>query len=71
MADCIEITADNVPPEPELSFGDYTPGRFMYILRNIKVLPEPIPAKGRQGPWTPEPDVLAQLEQFYREGVQT
>lgn len=41
-----------VPPdEPELSFGDYTPGRYAWILANVKALPEPIPAKGAQGFW--------------------
>ena len=39
------------PDEPELSFGDYTPGRYAWILANVKALPEPIPAKGAQGLW--------------------
>jgi hypothetical protein len=39
------------PPEPELSFGDYTPGRYAWILTNVKALPEPIPAKGALGLW--------------------
>lgn len=41
-----------VPPEePELSFGDYTPGRYAWILTDIQPLPEPIPARGMQGLW--------------------
>ncbi|MDD5367443.1 MAG: ASCH domain-containing protein [Anaerolineaceae bacterium] len=41
-----------VPPEePELSFGDYTTGRFAWVLANVKPLPEPIPAKGALGLW--------------------
>jgi hypothetical protein len=36
----------------ERLFGNYAPGRFVWLLDNIKQLPEPIPAKGRQGFWT-------------------
>jgi hypothetical protein len=39
------------PPDPELSFGDYTPDRYAWILGNIQPLPEPIPAKGSLGLW--------------------
>jgi activating signal cointegrator 1 len=39
------------PGEPELSFGDYTPGRFAWILANIKPLPDPVEAKGMLGLW--------------------
>lgn len=35
----------------EYLFGDYTPGRFAWILKDIKPLPEPIPAKGAQRIW--------------------
>lgn len=35
----------------ELAFGDYTPRRYAWILEDVKQLPEPIPAKGRQGLW--------------------
>lgn len=39
------------PPEPERSFGDYGPGRFAWRLENVRMLPEPIPAKGALGLW--------------------
>jgi hypothetical protein len=39
------------PDEPELSFGDYSPGRFAWLLASIKPLPEPIPARGALGLW--------------------
>ena len=40
----------DVPPlEPELSFGDYTPGRYAWVLRNPRLLATPIPCKGRLG----------------------
>ena len=32
-------------------FGDFTPGRWLWFLEDIEKLPEPIPAKGRQGLW--------------------
>lgn len=39
----------------EYVFGDYTPGRYAWILEDVKQLPEPIPAKGHQGLWNWEP----------------
>lgn len=44
-----------MPGEPELSFGDYTPGRFAWMLEDIKMLKSPIPAKGHQSLWNWEP----------------
>lgn len=37
--------------EKEEAFGDYTPGRYAWILEDIEMLPEPIPAKGQLGLW--------------------
>lgn len=36
----------------ELLFGDWTPGRFAWEIKNVKLLPEPVPMKGAQGLWT-------------------
>lgn len=44
-----------MPGEPEISFGDYTPGRYAWILEDVRQLPEPIPARGQQGLWNWEP----------------
>lgn len=33
-------------------FGDYSPGRWAWLLEDVRVLPEPLPAKGRQGWWS-------------------
>lgn len=33
------------------AYGDFASGRFAWLLDNIKPLPEPVPAKGRQGLW--------------------
>lgn len=39
----------------QLPFGDFTPGRYAWLLTDITPLAEPIPAKGRQGLWEPTP----------------
>jgi hypothetical protein len=41
----------------EILFGDYTPGRFAWEFANMRMLPEPIPAKGAQGLWNWNGDV--------------
>lgn len=46
-----QITASNIPNEPERSFGDYTPGRYAWLLSDIVCVPEPIPARGSLGLW--------------------
>ena len=43
----------------EVAFGDYTPGRYAWILANSKPLATPIPAKGALSLW--EPDTLTAL----------
>jgi hypothetical protein len=35
----------------ERAFGDYSPGRYAWILEDVKQLPEPIPAKGALQLW--------------------
>jgi hypothetical protein len=35
----------------ELAFGDYSPGRYAWLLEDVKMLPEPVPVKGRLGLW--------------------
>jgi activating signal cointegrator 1 len=39
------------PTDQELLFGDWTPGRYAWEITNVKMLPEPIPAKGKQRLW--------------------
>jgi len=45
--------------DQEKVFGDYTPGRFMWFLENVRELKKPIPAKGALGlwEWTPPEDL--------------
>ncbi|GAA0361169.1 hypothetical protein GCM10009540_96120 [Streptomyces turgidiscabies] len=40
---------------PEYYFGDYSDGRFAWELTEVKQLPQPIPAKGKQRLWNWEP----------------
>lgn len=52
----------HVPPgkgSHERAFGDYTPGRYAWLLGNIKALPEPILCKGALGLW--QPDTLTEM----------
>ena len=35
----------------EFILGDWRPGRFAWELRNVKLLPTPVRAKGQQGLW--------------------
>lgn len=51
-----EMDRKRYPPEPtnpdfwtERGIGDFSPGRFGWVLANIKALSEPIPCKGMQG----------------------
>jgi hypothetical protein len=47
----------------EIAFGDYTLGRFMWMLKDIRKLDHPIPAKGKQGLWEwAPPDSLILLQ---------
>lgn len=69
LVTCMKIGIDSgprmcntavLPSEPELSFGDYTPGRYALILADVKQI-EPIPCRGRLGLWNlPEEIVMPQ-----------
>lgn len=45
-----DVSALLPPPEPERSFGDYTPGRYAWYLRDVRAI-SPVPCKGAQGLW--------------------
>lgn len=44
-------TFEHVVTGNEVLFGDWTPGRYAWEFANMNMLPEPIPAKGKQGLW--------------------
>jgi len=37
--------------DQERAFGDYTPGRYAWLLADVRRLEEPIPARGALGLW--------------------
>ena len=39
-------------PEHEADFGDFSPGRFGFVLRDVRRLAVPVPARGMLGLWT-------------------
>lgn len=44
----------DVPPAKETderAFGDYSPGRYAWLLADVRALPEPIPARGALSLW--------------------
>lgn len=45
-----------VPTEKEMALGYWVPGNYAWELQNVRILPEPIPAKGKQGLWDWEPE---------------
>lgn len=48
--------------EEEWAFGDYSPGRFIYVTRNLRRLHHPVACKGAQPVgWTVPPDIEAQV----------
>lgn len=51
---CADVTGQ----EP---YGDFTPGRYAWLLDNVRVIDPPIPAKGKLGPWRPDPDLRLEV----------
>ena len=47
----VVVACGKIVSGDELLFGDWTPGRYAWEFANIKMLPEPIPAKGMQRLW--------------------
>lgn len=46
------VGEDKIPiDDPYLMFGDYSIGRYIWALTDIRALPIPIPVKGKQGLW--------------------
>jgi hypothetical protein len=70
LTDMVRITDANAPDEPERSFGDYTPGRFMWRLDHVRRLPTPIACKGALGLWVVPAETLALInDQLERGGL--
>ncbi len=52
IVDCVPVEeiADTLTDQERL-LGDYSPGRFAWVLRNPQMFSKPIPARGQQGWW--------------------
>ena len=48
--DCNRIGTWIVASDREVSFGDWTPGRYAWELSDMKII-APVPVSGRQGLW--------------------
>ena len=53
IVDCVRVEEirDSLT-ERERALGDYSPGRFAWVLQNPEMFDTPIPARGNQGWWT-------------------
>ena len=45
------VTLPPFQDDRERAFGDYTPGRFAWVLSNVRMLATPVPAVGALGLW--------------------
>ena len=52
IVDCVPVEEIvHTLSERERLLGDYSPGRFAWVLRNPVAFSAPVPAKGKQGWW--------------------
>ena len=49
-------------------YGDYSEGRWIWVLSLVRAVEPPIEATGRQGVWTLPPQVRARLKRSHRRG---
>lgn len=48
-------------PKHEIAFGDWRDGRFAWLLNDVRILREPIPARGQLGLWKLDPLLQAKV----------
>jgi len=48
LVDCVQFPHPSVKPD---AYGDFTPGRFGWILDSIRKFSTPVPMKGSLGLW--------------------
>jgi hypothetical protein len=60
LVNCVPITPEFVASlsEQEKAFGDYTIGRFAWILDDVKALDKLVPVKGAQRLWELDERIL-------------
>ena len=53
-------------PTHEADFGDFSPGRYGWVLKDVRALREPIPARGMLGLWEVSEDTQARINRQLR-----
>jgi hypothetical protein len=48
LVDCVQFPNPKTPPD---KYGDFTVGRWGWLLADVTKLPAPVPVKGYQGLW--------------------
>lgn len=56
-----DMTAQLIATARERLCGDYRDGRFAWVTDNLRVLPEPVPARGAQGLRNAPDDVFLEI----------
>lgn len=60
----VVVTGHDLPTTGNaLAFGNYAPGRYGWVFTNVRMLPEPIPARGLQMLWEVPADVAAMIDE--------
>lgn len=63
LLDCVPVERSGVVPDTvEYALGNYGPGRYAWRTKGMLRLDSGVLAMGRQGLWTPPPDVAAAME---------
>ena len=62
-----EASRRGLLPEHEADFGDFSPGRFGFVLHDVRRLTIPIPVRGMLGLWTLPEKVEALIAEVGRE----
>lgn len=64
LVDCVQTTSVRTTPA-EQALGNFSPGRWVWVLRDLRVLRMPVFCRGRQGLWSLTPELEAKvLEQI-------
>jgi hypothetical protein len=62
LRDTRKRAAQGLLPEHEADFGDFSPGRYGFVLTRVRKLSTPVPAKGMLGVWTVQPTLERRLK---------
>jgi hypothetical protein len=66
VVDVVDVVSTDDPAleihPDEHALGDYSPGRFAWVLDNLRPLAFPVPAAGRLGLWRPDSKLVAAVE---------